>query len=265
MTVKKYVQVILFLVLLIPVPIMAAEGEEHQETLSPYEKLVKTANEKGFAKVILKLEVKNIRQLTGQSTGYKTMGPGRTFPSAGIQADLDLEKAIHTSAFSVLYQLNGMNYRVNHTYSTLPYLALDVSSDVLAVLPSIPVVLVIYEDKPGKPIDYRKAGTSSKGPLEKPVISPGGAPPMLDTSTGLVGATDAWSMGYTGSGWYVAILDTGIRRTHQFFQGKIIKEACFSANHDCPNGNSSMIGTGAAAHYESIYDGSNCLSNWRYW
>jgi subtilisin family serine protease len=255
MTVKKYIQVFLFLVLLIPLPIMAADGEERQDALSPYEKLVKTADEKGFAKVILKLEVKNIRQLTAQSTGYKTVGPGRAFPSAGIQADLDLENAIHNAAFSVLHQLNGMDYRVNHTYSTLPYLALDVSSDVLAVLPSIPGVLVIYEDKPDKPMDYRKAGTSSKRPLENPALSPGGAPPMLNTSTGLVGAADAWSMGYTGGGWYVALLDTGIRRTHQFFQGKIIKEACFSANNDCPNGNSAMIGTGAAAHYESIYDG----------
>ena len=255
MTIKKYVQVILFLVLLIPLPIMAAEGEERQDGLSPYERLVKTANEKGFAKVILKLEVKNIRQLTAQSTEYKTVGPGRAFPAACIQADLDLEQAIHNAAFSVLHQLNGMNYRVNHTYSTLPYLALDVSSDVLAVLPSIPGVLVIYEDKPDRPVEYRKAGTSSKRPLENPVISPGGDTPMLNTSTGLVGATDAWSMGYTGSGWYVAILDTGILRTHQFFQGKIIKEACFSANQDCPNGNQSMIGTGAAAPYESIYDG----------
>jgi subtilisin family serine protease len=255
MTVKKYVQIILFLVLLIPLPIVAAEGEEQQDTLSPYSRLVKTADEKGFAKVILKLQVKNIRHLTAQSTGYKTVGPGRTFPSAGIRADLDLEKAIHNAAFSVLHQLNGMNYRVNHTYSTLPYLALDVSAEVLAVLPSIPGVLVIYEDKPGKPMDYRNAGNSSKHPLENPVISPGGDPPMLNTSTGLVGATDAWSMGFTGSGWYVAILDTGIRRAHQFFQGKIIKEACFSANQDCPNGDSSMIGTGAAEHYESIYYG----------
>lgn len=255
MTAKKYLQFILFLVLLIPVLIGAAEAEDHPGALSSYEKLVETAREKGFAKVILKLEVKNIKQLTGQSTGYKTVAPGRTFPSAGIQADLDLEKAIHTTAFSVLHQLNGMDYQVNHTYNTLPYLALDVSSDVLAVLPSIPEVLAIYEDKPGKLIDYRKAGTSSKRPLENPVISPGGDSPMVNTSTDLVGATAAWGMGYTGSGWYVAILDTGIRRTHQFFQGKIIKEACFSASHDCPNGNSAMMGTGAAAHYERIYKG----------
>ncbi len=255
MTVKKYLQFILFLVLFIPLLIRAVEGEDHQGASFPYEKLVKTANEKGFAKVILKLEVKNIKQLTKQSTGYKTASPGRKFPAAGIQADLDLEKAIHTAAFSVLHQLNGMDYRLNHIYSTLPYLALDVSADVLAVLPSIPEVSAIYEDKPGKPIDYRETGASPKRPLEDPVTFPGGDSPMLNKSSDLVGATDAWSMGYTGSGWYVAVLDTGIRRTHQFFQGKIIKEACFSANHDCPNGNSSMIGTGAAAQYDSIYYG----------
>ena len=255
MTIKKYVQVILFLVLLIPLPIMAVEGEEQHDALSTYDRLVKTASQKGFANVILKLAVKNIRQLTARSSEYKTVGPGGAATAACIQADLDLENAVHDAAFSVLHQLNGMKYRLNHTYSTLPYLALEVSADVLAVLPSIPGVLVIYEDKLDRPMDYRKPDTSSKRPLENSVTSPGGDTPMLNTGTGLVGAADAWNMGYTGSGWYVAILDTGIRRSHQFFQGKIIKEACFSTNHDCPNGSRSMKGTGAAAPYESIYDG----------
>ncbi|MGE4498108.1 MAG: S8 family serine peptidase, partial [Deferribacterales bacterium] len=58
--------------------------------------------------------------------------------------------------------------------------------------------------------------------------------------------------GYTGDGWYVAVIDTGIRRTHEMFAGKNITEACFS-NNDCPDGSSEMIGTGSAAHYESSY------------
>jgi subtilisin family serine protease len=80
-------------------------------------------------------------------------------------------------------------------------------------------------------------------------------PPTLGESVSLIGADAAWDLGYTGAGWYVAILDTGIRRTHEFFQGKTIVEACFSNGGDCPNGQTEMAGPGAAAHYENIYQG----------
>ena len=71
--------------------------------------------------------------------------------------------------------------------------------------------------------------------------------PQLDGTVNLVGAATAWSWGFTGSGWYVAILDTGIRSTHQFFAGKSIVEACFAKGADgvggagdCPNGQSTQ-------------------------
>ncbi|UCH98401.1 MAG: S8 family serine peptidase [Candidatus Aminicenantes bacterium] len=247
---------VLLFILFLPMAVGAVgdEDETNVVALSPYDKLVRTANEKGYAKVILKLEVKNIKQLTGNSTQYKTVAPGGKFPSEGVQADLDLELAIHNAAYAVLHRLNGKDYRLNHMYSTLPYLALDVSPAALAILPSLPEVLDIFEDRPGKLVEYWEEQNSSKRPLEKPFTPGSDDIPMLDDSASLVGAEEAWNMGYTGSGWYVAILDTGIRRTHQFFQGKTIKEACFSANYDCPNGNVSMYGTGAAAHYESTYE-----------
>jgi subtilisin family serine protease len=77
---------------------------------------------------------------------------------------------------------------------------------------------------------------------------------MVDT-VDLLGVSDIWAKGYTGSGWHVAIIDTGIRRTHEFFQGKNIVEACFSARSHCPNNQRSMFGNGAAAHHPSMYDG----------
>jgi subtilisin family serine protease len=226
---------------------------------SSYERLLKTAREKGYAKILLKLDVKNIKQLTANSLQYNTIVPGSTFQPGGFQADLELDQAIQAAAFTVLHRLNNRDYRLNHTYSTLPYLALDVSPGVLELLPSIPGVLDIFEDKPTKLVGVYKPNTdeesSAKQPLENPFTSDSGETTRLNTSTALIGATAAWSMGYTGSGWYVAILDTGIRRSHQFFQGKTIKEACYSANNDCPNSGTSMIGTGAAAHYESTYEG----------
>ncbi len=108
---------------------------------------METAKEKGYAKVIVKPAVKNLRGLTENSTRFKNIAPGRKFPAAGIEADLALETAIHSTADSVLHRLNGADYRLNHKYGTLPYLALDVSPGALALLPGFPEVLSIYEDR----------------------------------------------------------------------------------------------------------------------
>jgi hypothetical protein len=214
------------------------------EPVDSYGKLFKTSVEKGYARVIVKLDVKNIRELTRQSRQYKAAAPGADFPFDGIQADLALEDAVLESAYSVLHGLNGIKYRLNHTFASVPYMALDASPEALAVLSSLPGVLEIYEDWASRPGDGQPAAAPG---------SPAVDYPMLNSSTGVIGADNAWSLGYTGKGWYVAVLDTGIRRSHQFFQGKTIVEACFSANNDCPDGSASMTGPGSAAHYESTY------------
>jgi subtilisin family serine protease len=66
----------------------------------------------------------------------------------------------------------------------------------------------------------------------------------LAESTGLVGAPKAWAGGYDGSGWMVAVLDSGVDTQHPFLAGQVAREACFSRS--CPNGEPAMIGPGAA-------------------
>jgi subtilisin family serine protease len=80
------------------------------------------------------------------------------------------------------------------------------------------------------------------------------AKPDLATSVPLVNAPSAWSQGFTGSGVAVAVLDTGVDRSHPFFGNRVVHEACFSSTYAeqdavslCPNGASSQTGTGAAA------------------
>lgn len=81
------------------------------------------------------------------------------------------------------------------------------------------------------------------------------APPSLAESTNIVGAKTAWASGYTGEGWAVAILDTGVLKTHAHLAGKVISEACYSTTDAgngstsvCPGGVASSTAPGAAAN-----------------
>jgi subtilisin family serine protease len=71
----------------------------------------------------------------------------------------------------------------------------------------------------------------------------------------IIGAEAAWAAGYTGAGWYVAVLDSGVLTTHEAFAGKNIVEACFSQDGYCPNGQKTMYGPGSAKPFNSNYDG----------
>lgn len=56
--------------------------------------------------------------------------------------------------------------------------------------------------------------------------------PTLAESTALMNLPQAWNIGHTASGQYIAVLDTGIEKTHPFLQSssgqsKVVYEACF--------------------------------------
>ncbi|UCH95682.1 MAG: S8 family serine peptidase [Candidatus Aminicenantes bacterium] len=215
-----------------------------------YDQLKKIASQKGFVRVMVKLDVPDIEALTLMSTGFKTGNADESYIQAAYNADLALEEAISLTRDSILHQLNGNLYRVNRTYSTLPYVALSVTAETLDKLRTLPQVLDIVEDKL-----IRRPFTEIQG--ETNDISR----PMVDQSVEIVGADVAWGLGYTGAGWYVAILDTGLLTSHEMFQGKNIIEQCYALGDDwydkvngaCPNGLTEMSGPGSAAPYESRF------------
>lgn len=205
--------------------------------------LLNYARTTGEVRVIVELSVPDITKLTAASITQRTQPPGKRSPVVAAQSDANLEAAIASTTDAVISQLHGIAYTVNRTYKTVPFVALNVSEEALTKLESLPDVVRVVENRPI--------------PLPEPVpdISPETVPLELHETVDLVGASDAWTMGYTGEGWYVAVLDSGIRRGHEFFAGKTIDEACFSSVSHCPNGQTSMQGIGAAVHHPNTYVG----------
>jgi subtilisin family serine protease len=104
---------------------------------------------------------------------------------------------------------SGGNSRVLRTYDNFPLVTVEVSVNALQALQRAPGVLSVTPDIP--------------------------EPPSLDVSLGVINADDVHALGWTGSGFTVAILDTGIDQNHPFFGNRIVSQACYStggAGHD---------------------------------
>ena len=128
-------------------------------------------------------------------------------------------EAIRAMEVQVLNDLAGTNYRLVRQFETIPFLALEVEPDALAAL-------------------TQSAGVV--GVTEHHLYAP-----SLAESTPLVEADRSWTAGFDGNGWTVVVLDDGADSSHPFLSGKIVEEACFSRNGDCPNGTTTQMGAGA--------------------
>ena len=113
-----------------------------------------------------------------------------------------------------------------YRFEQIPALVMTVDKQTLEKLETSPLVPEIYEDVLMRP--------------------------MLTDSVPLIGAPIAWSNGFTGAGQTIAILDSGIDKTHPFLTGKVVSEACYSSTVTsakstsvCPGGASSSTAVGS--------------------
>jgi subtilisin family serine protease len=114
--------------------------------------------------------------------------------------------------------LRGFPHRVIRQFPGLPLMAIEVDAAGLRALEALRgVVAGVEEDR----LHF----------------------PMLAQSVPLINADEAWTTGYDGAGTIVAILDTGVAKSHAFFGGRVVAEACFSTSDPdfgivslCPGG-----------------------------
>ncbi|HSH26663.1 MAG TPA: S8 family serine peptidase, partial [Wenzhouxiangella sp.] len=192
------------------------------------------------------------RARSGESVGIivSLKLPGTPFQAEGRLSVFETHQQrdrIARAGKQLVAGLAGTEYRLAYQYQTIPALALRVDDRALQVLRMSGLVRSIVEDRP--------------------------VWPTLADSTPLIGAPSAWSQGHDGSGWAVAILDTGIDGGHAFFldpasNSRIVAEACFSNAGGqapyvslCPNGSSSQTGPGAADATIPACDGGSLCSH----
>jgi hypothetical protein len=111
-------------------------------------------------------------------------------------------------------------------FATVPYVAMEVDRTALEWLSAMPAVMSIEEDLVARPV--------------------------LADSAALVGASTAWSAGFSGAAQAVAVLDTGVDGAHAFLSGKVVSEACYSSTTSstvtlCPNGSAASTAPGSGA------------------
>jgi subtilisin len=128
-------------------------------------------------------------------------------------------QAIASAQTFLLAELTRTGHRMIRRFQTIPFIVLEVEAGALAVLERSSLVIGVAEDR----LDA----------------------PLLPQSGPLVEADQAWAAGFDGTGWAVAILDTGVDNVHPFLSGKVLEEACFSASGGCPDGSTTQIGPGA--------------------
>ncbi|MCI0597972.1 MAG: S8 family serine peptidase [Beijerinckiaceae bacterium] len=120
-------------------------------------------------------------------------------------------------------------------FDSIPFVAMNVTPAQLGRLIDDPAVVNIQEDVPVRP--------------------------SLTQSVPFISADDVWAAGFPGTGYTVAILDTGVDKTHNMFPGsKIVSEACYSTTMAgqstslCPGGvgASTAPGSGVNCPYPAV-------------
>lgn len=150
-------------------------------------------------------------------------------------------KQIATMQSAVLNKVVSLknNPATPKLFAIIPFMAIEANPAELEALTKLSEVTSIEEDRVATPSDAQ--------------------------SDSVMGTTIAWSSGFTGAGQTIAILDSGVDKTHPFLTGKVVAEACFSTNNAtdgatsvCPGGVSQSTADGSAMPYSGTCPTGSC-------
>ena len=190
----------------------------------------------------------SVRVIVGLEAG---LPEGSFVPEGELSSSqaADQRDAIKTAQSQLLTELGESGVKRLREYETIPYMALELSPKALETLRGSERVTSIMEDKPEPLPTDREEGASQRAHTDQSSSTSqdlGSA--QLASSVPNVQADDMWAAGYTGRGQVVAVLDTGVDKSHPFLAGKVVEEACYSANSSCPNGTTTQTGSGAGVN-----------------
>lgn len=137
------------------------------------------------------------------------------------EADAAAQRAeIADEQEQVLSVLEGVEYSTVVMNTSIPHMTLRMSPEAVERLEASELAANVHE--------------------------PEVAEPALSQTTPLIQATGATQLGIDGSGYSIAVIDTGVDSNHPFLGGRVVAEYCFSGALNCPNGSAIQTGTGAA-------------------
>jgi subtilisin len=165
-----------------------------------------------------------VRVIVGLQTGFTPEG------RLSRPQTEDQRNAIENAGEGLRSELAGTGFQTLREYETVPYVAMNVSPEALRAVQNSPRATTIQEDV--------------------------AVPADLAESASKVQAPTMWANNLTGGGKTIAVLDTGVDRFHPFLGGRVVEEACYSSNSNCPNGQKSQTGTNSAA--PCTYAASGC-------
>ena len=164
-----------------------------------------------------------------QQTGTMRLIVGLTIPNAP-QGELNFpvsdavqRQRVAQAQQGLLQRMAGRGVQATAQFEYIPFIGLRANAAAIAALNNDPGVSTIEED-----MQYQ---------------------PMLEASIPLIGGNADGSFGSTnrtGAGQVVAVLDTGVMRTHAFLANKVVSEACYSTT-DSTRGTTAFCETGSTA------------------
>jgi subtilisin family serine protease len=153
---------------------------------------------------------------------------------AAADADSPEERTRLRAVQDAVVREAGIPFHRVSRFRFIPYIALEVDPETLERLVRLPAVRGVYEDRLSAPV--------------------------LTNSNAVIGSATAWAAGFTGAGQVIAVLDTGVDKTHPYFStgaNKVVSEACFSSTFQ---GAVSSVCPGGVAESTAAGSGRNCLT-----